>query len=240
MFHKPFGGGGGTTDADRLCVLKPFRLDVFGASDEVGVGVDLAALREQDLSVAALFSRYENDDIVFLSESADVTETISHLSADSIEILKSQSFVICQHIFRHGFDGVHPLSNQVNNLTESLKRHGGLRIERYVLRKVESFHVFQFFHNDGLPFRLSHEAHNLGMSVLSVDNNLRVVIAVILEFLIDTSLKTEHNRASGVDDGKRVALRLLIGGWWLAMCPEEDFGIVEVLHLLMLDGDESE
>ena len=61
LFHEPFGGAGGTTDADGTDAIKPTHVDFVGALYLMGVGVDAQTLVEKDLAVGTLSASNKED-----------------------------------------------------------------------------------------------------------------------------------------------------------------------------------
>ena len=85
LFHEPFRGAGGTTDADGLDAFQPSHLDFCGAFDVVAAGIALQALVEEYAPIATLTPRDEENQVVTLSEGGDGRHAVRHLSADVIE-----------------------------------------------------------------------------------------------------------------------------------------------------------
>ena len=75
------------------------------------------------------------------------------------------------------------------------------------------------------------------MSILAEDDNLCIRVAVVLP--LDASLQLQHHWAGGIDNLDVVALRQLIGRRRLTMCPQQHLCSVQLLQVVVVDGDES-
>ena len=88
LFHQPFGGGSGSTDAYALSVVKPCRVYLFGTINDVCIRVDAEAFAEEDFPIRAFLATYEEYYVVRGGKLADVGDAVGHLSADGVVILK--------------------------------------------------------------------------------------------------------------------------------------------------------
>ena len=113
IFHQPFGGGGGTTDAYAAGAFEPFGLDGGRTVDQVALGVDLLTGGVEDLAVAALESADEDDDVVASSKFLNVGQSVGYLTADGIEGTE-----LCRSL--------DVLGDVVDDLAESFQGLGGL------------------------------------------------------------------------------------------------------------------
>jgi len=66
---------------------------------------------------------------------------------------------------------------------------------------------------------------------------MRGKIAIVLAF--DAFLQLEHHRTGGVDDFNIVSLGQFIGLRRFTMSAQKDLHIVQLPHLIVLDGDQS-
>ena len=88
LFHQPFGGGSGPTDAYALSVVKPCRVYLFGTIYDMCIRVYAEAFAEEDFSIRTFLATYEEDYVVRGGKLADVGDAVGHLSADGVVILK--------------------------------------------------------------------------------------------------------------------------------------------------------
>lgn len=120
---------------------------------------------------------------------------------------------------------------------------GGLRIEIDVLGEIQPsylpqmFHILQLLYHESVTLGLSYQTQNFGMSLLSEDDNLRLRIVDIL--LLDASLQLQYHRAGSINDFNVVALGKGIGLRWFTMGTKQYLHAMQLLHLLVVDGDES-
>ena len=94
------------------------------------------------------------------------------------------------------------------------------------------------FYNDGSAIGLPLKADDFGMTDFAVNDDLR--FGVVGVGLMDFLLKFENYRASGIDDCDVVAACNFVGARRFAMRTKKNADIVEVLELVVLDGDEAE
>lgn len=167
LFHKPFWGAGGTANADAVDAFEPFRIDIIGTFDEIGVRILRLAGIEEHLAVAALSSGDEEDEVVLGGEGADVWHTVGNLSADGVEGAER----------RIGGD---MLLDIVDDGMELIERLRCLRIEIDVAGEVEARYLIGMLYDDGMLLCLSHETEYLGMSVLAEDYYLCIWRCLIL------------------------------------------------------------
>ena len=73
-------------------------------------------------------------------------------------------------------------------LLEAAERFGGLRIECHRSAEIHFFQFRQVFNHYGFPSGLSHESVHFGMSLLSVDHNLRTFTIIGFERFFDALL----------------------------------------------------
>ena len=74
------------------------------------------------------------------------------------------------------------------------------------------------------------------MSFLTEDDNLAVAR---LKLGFDALLKLKHHRAGSIDNLYMVLAGEFISLWGLSMGPQQHLDIVELAHLVVVDGDES-
>ena len=88
FFHQPFRSAGGTTDADGFYALEPCHINFVGTLDEVAVGIDSAALFEEDFAIAALMTADKEDEVVARGKGCDVWHAVGNLTTDGVEALE--------------------------------------------------------------------------------------------------------------------------------------------------------
>ena len=223
LLHEPAGGGGGTTDADGLDALKPGGLYLLRVLDEVAVGIDAQTLVEEHLAVGTLTATDEEDKVVLRGKLRDVGHTVGHITADGVEALEGG-------IWRDVRLDV------VDDAVELVERLRGLGIEVDIAGEVELRHFIEALDDNSVGVCLSHEAEYLSMAFLAEDDDLLVGRLIIL--CLDALLELEHHRAGGIDDLDIVTTGQLVGLRGFTMGTEEHFHVVELLHLLVVDGDE--
>ena len=91
-------------------------------------------------------------------------------------------------------------------------------------------------YHDSPVVGLSDESHHLGVSIFSEDDDLRFGVGLKLSSY--PPLQLQHHRAGGIHYLDMVLRRPLISLRRFAVGPEQHGGIVQVGHLLMVEGDE--
>ena len=124
----------------------------------------------------------------------------------------------------------------VDDMMEIVESLGGLRIEVDVFGEVELLDIIDFLDYDSLLASLTHQAKDFGMTVFAKYHYLGIRGSIVLAF--DAALQSQHHRAGGIDNLDVVALGKLVGLRRFAMGSQQDFYIVELGELLMVDGDE--
>ena len=124
----------------------------------------------------------------------------------------------------------------VDDMMKIVESLGGLRIEVDVLGEVELLDIIDFLDHDSLLASLTHQAKDFGMTVFAKYHYLGIGGSIVLAF--DAALQSQHHRAGGIDNLDVVALGKLVGLRRFAMGSQQDFDIVELGELLMVDGDE--
>ena len=206
--------------------MQPTNINFVGCIYHVGTGIGLLAFVEEDAAIAALFAADEEDNIVFQGKTSDVGHSVCYLSADGV--------VIGKGCFRADV-----LLNVLHNLSELIKRHRGLGVETNVATEVELLHFFSRFDDDGSFFRLSHKAEYLRMTVLAEDDDLFFVLSISIIFLLDTFLQVQNHRTSGINQVDGMLSSKGLSGRRLTMSPKQNLGIMNVLHLVVIDGHKS-
>lgn len=125
----------------------------------------------------------------------------------------------------------------VDDVMEIVKTLGGLRIEVDILGEVEIPDIIDFLDYDSLLASLTHQAKDFGMTVFAKYHYLGIGGCIVLS--PDAALQSQHHRAGSIDNLDVVALGKLVGLRRFAMSSQQDFYIVELGELLMVDGDES-
>ena len=88
LFHKPFGGRGGTTDAYCLDALQPLGLNLTWVFNQVGVRVDAQTHVEEHLTITALASADEENEVVAGGKLGDVRHAVGDGTTDGVETLE--------------------------------------------------------------------------------------------------------------------------------------------------------
>ena len=223
LLHQPLGCTRGTADANGLRPLEPFHVNLLGTLYLVTVGIDTLALVEQHLSIGALATTDKKNQVVPGCEAGDIGHTVRHLSADGIEALEHSS----------PDDMVLTVVDDAMELVQAL---GGLGIEVDVAREVETFHILEFLDDDGMTVSLPYQSQDLRMTVLAKDDNLRVGMAVIL--FLDAFLQLQHHGTGGINDFYIVPLCHQISLGRFAVGAKKHLHTMQLLHLVMVDGDE--
>ena len=224
LFHQPFWRTGSSADAYGLGLVKPAEVDLLRTLDLMAVGVDGEALVEEYLAVAALAAADKEDNIVVLGKLGDVGHAVGHLTTDGVEAAEG----------RRGGNVVLDVVDDAVKLVEALRR---LRVEIDVAVEVEMLHVVELLDDDGVLGRLAYESEHLSVSVFTEDNDLSCWVIVVL--LLDAALQGEDHGAGGIDDLDVVLPGDLVGGGWLAVGTEQHLGVMELLELLVVDGDKT-
>ena len=102
--------------------------------------------------------------------------------------------------------------------------------------EIEVFHLVEVLNDNGVASRLPHQAQYLGMSFLAEDDDLAVSQIILLA---DALLQLQHHRTGSIDNLDVVLVRQLVGGRWLTMGTQQYLNIVQLRHLLVVDGDET-
>lgn len=68
--------------------MEPCHVNFVGTLDEVAVGIDSAALFEEDFAVAALMSADKEDEVVARGKGCDVWHAVGNLTTDGVEALE--------------------------------------------------------------------------------------------------------------------------------------------------------
>lgn len=124
----------------------------------------------------------------------------------------------------------------VDDMMEIVESLCGLRIEVDVFGEVELLDIIDFLNHDSLLASLTHQAKDFGMTVFAKYHYLGIGGSIVLAF--DAALQSQYHGASGIDNLDVVALGKLVGLRRFAMGSQQDFDIVELGELLMVDGDE--
>ena len=90
--------------------------------------------------------------------------------------------------------------------------------------------------DDGVACRLTNQSEHLSMSLFPEDDNLSGACLILL---LDALLQLEHHRARSVDNLDIVLTSQLIGLRGLAMSAQQYLHMVQLTHLVVIDGDES-
>ena len=230
FFHQPFGSTCGTTDAHGIDALEPCHVYFVSTLYLIAVVIHALAFLEEYLTVATLSAAHEEHHIMPAGKDGDIRHAVSHLSADGVKALEGSTF----HDMRLAvFD----------DAMELFQALGGLRIEIDVLGEIQPsylpqmFHILQLLYHERVTLGLSYQTQNFGMSLLSEDDNLRLWIVDIL--LLDASLQLQYHRAGGINNFNVVALGKGIGLRWFSMGTKQYLHAMQLLHLLVVDGDES-
>ena len=88
LFHQPFGGTGGTTDAYGLYPLYPFHVNLIGGLYLMAVGIHAQTFLEQHLAIAALMAAHKKDKVVAGCKACNVRHAVGYLTADGVETLE--------------------------------------------------------------------------------------------------------------------------------------------------------
>lgn len=172
LLHEPFGCGGGSADADALCTVEPAGIDVGGGLDEMGAGIDATAFGKEDSAVAALAACHEEYDVVTTGKVADIGDAVGYLTTDGVVVGEVGGGLLC---------------DEVNYLTESVERLGGLTVEGDGACEVEfAMGIVEVFDDDGMTVGLADESDDFGMAWLAVDDDLCVGMGCV--FGTDASL----------------------------------------------------
>lgn len=125
----------------------------------------------------------------------------------------------------------------VDDMMEIVESLGGLGIEVDVLGEVELLGIINILDYYSMLASLPHQAKDFGMTVFAKYHYLGIVGSIVLS--PDATLQSQHHGAGGIDNLDIVALGKLVGLGRFAMGSQQDFDIVELGELLMVDGDES-
>ena len=90
--------------------------------------------------------------------------------------------------------------------------------------------------DDGVACRLTDQSEHLSMSLFAKDDNLTRPHLILL---LDALLQLEHHRTRGINDLDIIQTGQLIGLRGLAMSTQQYFHVVQLAHLVVIDGDES-
>ena len=138
----------------------------------------------EHVAVAAAASGYEDYNVVLGGEGLYAGQSVGHLSANGVEVLK----------VGRGLDG---LGDAVDDLVESVEGHGGLGEEENVAFEIERGGFLGRLHNDGLPTGLSDESDDFCVSGFAVDYDLSVGVLLVDGF--DAPLELEYDGAGGIN-----------------------------------------
>ena len=75
------------------------------------------------------------------------------------------------------------------------------------------------------------------MTFLTENHYLSIVVFVVL--FLDTLLELQHHRTGSIDNLDVVLSGQLVSLRWLTMGTKQHLGIVQLAHLVVIDGDES-
>lgn len=226
LFHEPLGRGGGTADTYAACIAEPVEADVGRSLDEMGTGIDADGLAVEHTSVAALFAADKKDDVVAVGKLAYVGDAVGNLPADGVEIAE---LVGVQDV----------LMDELDDFAETVERLGRLTVKGDGTVEVELvLHVIEIFDHDGMAADLSHQSYDFGVSLFAEYHNLCVGVAG--KFVLDALLKMENDGTGGIDDVDIVPTGCIVGLRRFAVCPQQEFGIVEVIEVGMFDGLQTE
>jgi len=205
--------------------LQPADINLAGCIYHIGTRIGLATLIEEHTPITALLAANKEDGIVPQGKAANVGHAVCHLSANGV-------------VVGEGCLGADVLLNVINYLSEFVEGLGRLGVETNVAIKVELPGIICRLDDDGRFLRLSHKAKHLSMTVLTKDDNLFFVLSISIILLLDAFLKVQHHGASGVNQVDGMLAGKCVGRWRFAMGTEQDLGIVDVAHLVVIDGDE--
>ena len=223
--HEPSGSGSCPTDADAFFPLEPCRVDVILAADEMGIGVSIKTLGKQNTSVAALGSTNKEDELVSGGEIAYLRNAVGHRAADGIKTAKGHSWF-------------HAVFDFLNYMLEFLHTLGRLGVQVDVAGIVNIVNLVDIFDDGGMTLGLAYEAQHLGMTTLTVDDDLRGWLVVINAVVggMDALLQFQHNRAGGIDNLDMVASGGLIGLGRFAMGAQQHLHVMQAFQLLVGDS----
>ena len=77
------------------------------------------------------------------------------------------------------------------------------------------------------------------MTGFSIDNDLFVLGIFLIIFLFDFLLQAEYYRTSGINDFNIVAACDFISFGWFSVGTQQNFGIVQMIKVIMIDSDEA-
>ena len=228
LLHEPFGGAGGSADANGLYALQPFGAYLLGPLDEMGAGIHAQTLIKKYLAVAALATTDKEDEVVTGGKLRDAGHAVGHLTADGVEAAEG------------GF-GRDVGRDIVDDAVELIERLGGLRVQVDVVREVELLHVLELLDDNGLALGLPHESQYFGVSVLAEDDDggsgSPYVSRGCFVLSLDAVLQLEDHGAGSIDDLDVVALCQLVGLGRFAVCSQEHLRIVQLVEVVVVDGD---
>ena len=134
----------------------------------------------------------------------------------------------------------------LNDTVELVERLCGLGIEEDITGEVEALHLVETLNDDGVRLRLSDESKNLGVTFLAEDHDLWSILIPHSAFhiprqfilLLDALLELEHHRAGGIDNLDVVTTGEFVGLRRFPMGTQQHLHIMELTHIIMVDGDE--
>lgn len=223
FFHQPFGSTGSATNSHSVYILEPVEVDFIGTFYLITVGVHAMTFLEEHLAVGTLAPAHKKHEVVLGSKAGYIRHTIGHLSADGVKTLESGTL----------YNMLLTILYDTMKLVETLSCLG---IEIDIAREIQFLHILEFLNHDGLAGSLPHQSQHLCVSILAKDDYLRIRIAGILP--LDTFLQLQHHRTGGVNDVYMVLLGQGISLRRLTMSTQQHLDMMQLLHILVVDGDQ--
>ena len=124
----------------------------------------------------------------------------------------------------------------VDDAMELIERLRSLGVEVDVAGEIELCHLIEVLDDDGLGLGLTYETKYLSMTFLTEDHDLRGVFIILF---LDALLELEHHRTGGIDDLDVVLTGELIGLRGFAMGTQQYLDIMQLAHIIVIDGDQS-
>ena len=112
-FHKPFGCGGGSADANGFGSVEPFGPDGFGPFHHVSVWVLSVACFVEHTPVGTLGAANEDNHVVAGGKLQHSRQTVGHLATNGVVVVKTSR-------------GLHVGRDILNNGAEAFQRFCGL------------------------------------------------------------------------------------------------------------------
>ena len=88
FLHEPLRSRSCATDTYGLTIFNEREVYLVATLYVVGVGVSLEALLVEHLTITALLTTNEEDEVVLLCKAAYIVKTIRHLATDGVVVIK--------------------------------------------------------------------------------------------------------------------------------------------------------